>query len=110
MNILRNNIISFGELNFEKYSENEIANFDVPYDLSSDMHYGSQVIAVLMWRLYLFYKLNESNLFSIKYFSSNSKITIEPKDKRFQRTIGQRLDLSFSDIKTVNKIYCDGNF
>lgn len=50
--------------------------------MASDLHYGSS------------------------YFSSNNQITIETKDPKYQRTIGQRLDLSFSDIKTANQVYC----
>ena len=55
--IVRNNIAPFRELNFEKYSESEIVNFDIPYDLASDMHYGSLVSFCHMF--YFFYaKIN----------------------------------------------------
>jgi hypothetical protein len=47
VNVLRKNIASFKELNFEKYTISEIDSQEVPYDLSSDMHYGSQVITVI---------------------------------------------------------------
>lgn len=81
VNIVYKNIASFRELNFEKYDDTEIENLE-PYDLSSDMHYGSL------------------------YFSANNKVTIATKDARYQKTIGQRLDLSFTDIKTANNVYC----
>ena len=43
VNILRENIAQYQELNFEKYTEDDIDDFNVPYDFSSDMHYGSTV-------------------------------------------------------------------
>ena len=43
IDIIRNNIAKYGEINFEKYSDNEISKFGVPYDLASDMHYASLV-------------------------------------------------------------------
>ena len=44
VNIIYSNIAPFREINFEKYSDTEVNNFNIPYDLSSDMHYGSLVI------------------------------------------------------------------
>lgn len=41
-------------------------------------------------------------------FSVNGKTTIDTKDSRYQRTIGQRSELAFSDIKVVNLAYCQG--
>lgn len=43
IDIVRKNIAKFRENNFEKYTITEIENYDEPYDLSSDMHYGSTV-------------------------------------------------------------------
>jgi hypothetical protein len=83
VDIIYKNIASFRELNFEKYDETEINTYDIPYDLSSIMHYGS-----------LYFSAGDNN------------ITVASKDPRFQRTIGQRSEISFSDYKTTNKIYC----
>lgn len=73
--------------NFEKYSDTATVNgantFGLPYDYSSDMHYGSDS----------FKKLDNLN-------------TIETMDPDYQKTIGSRIDLSFLDIKAINLAYC----
>ena len=41
------------------------------------------------------------------YFSAgDNNITVASKDPRYQRTIGQRADITFSDFQATNKIYC----
>lgn len=42
------NILAYRESNFEKFSEAIIDTYGVPYDLSSDMHYGSSVSNLLI--------------------------------------------------------------
>ena len=37
------NIISGTESNFNKYTENNINNYSIPYDFASMMHYGHNV-------------------------------------------------------------------
>ena len=59
--------------------------YGLPYDISSDMHYGAIG------------------------FSSNGQRTIETRNPDYQKTIGQRLDLSFLDIKATNLAYCRSN-
>lgn len=46
----------------------------------------------------------------LQYFSENGKeVTIETLDARLQRVVGQRLDMSFYDIKLANMAYCNGS-
>ncbi len=88
--MLYNNIQDDKFHNFEKYSDTAVngANtFGLPYDYSSDMHYGSGS----------FNKLDNLN-------------TIETIDPDYQKTIGSRIDLSFLDIKAVNLAYCSSNY
>jgi hypothetical protein len=40
------------------------------------------------------------------YFSKNNQLTVQAKDPEYQRTIGQRVDLTFMDVKTANIVYC----
>ena len=34
---------------------------------------------------------------------------ISLKDQRYHRNIGQRVDLSYIDVKVINMAYCQGN-
>ncbi|KAI8487064.1 Meprin A subunit beta-like, partial [Branchiostoma belcheri] len=79
--ILLSNIQSGREGNFEKYGHDEIVSHDVPYDLTSIMHYGG------------------------KYFSANGELTIRTRDPEKQSLIGRRDRLSFYDIKLANSMY-----
>ncbi|ESN95159.1 hypothetical protein HELRODRAFT_87103, partial [Helobdella robusta] len=60
-------------------------------------------------------KLNASNLpydygsitqQSPKYLSWNNQPTMTAKDKLFQSSMGQRVQLSFLDKSTLNQLYC----
>ena len=45
-------------------------------------------------------------MFVFQYFAQDkSKLTIETKDPAAQNVIGNRMGLSFRDIKTVNLMY-----
>ncbi|XP_076096037.1 uncharacterized protein LOC143066999 isoform X2 [Mytilus galloprovincialis] len=69
---------------FNKYSGQEVNQYDVTYEYSSVMHYG------------------------ITAFSSDGKSqTIKAKDKSKEETIGKvwRKELSFSDVKAINRLY-----
>lgn len=69
---------------FNKYSGQEVNQYDVDYEYSSVMHYG------------------------ITAFSSDGKSqTIKAKDKSKEESIGKvwRKELSFTDVKSINRLY-----
>ena len=87
---MSNNIEDSQLHNFEKHSASSLngANtYGLPYDYASDMHYNSDS-----------FKLTDG----LK--------TIETLDPDYQKTIGNRLDLSFLDVKAANLAYCQGNY
>ncbi|XP_038075632.1 blastula protease 10-like [Patiria miniata] len=69
------------EINFAKYSTAQISTHDVPYDISSIMHYGSG------------------------YFSANGEPTIVALDPVDQFLMGNRADFSFYDMKLANIMF-----
>ncbi|XP_045110776.1 blastula protease 10-like isoform X3 [Portunus trituberculatus] len=75
------NIQDNRESNFNKYSTNAINSHNIPYDYSSDMHYGSTG------------------------FTINGKTTIATKDRLAQTLIGQRAGLSHRDKHLANIMY-----
>ncbi|CEF59546.1 Astacin-like metalloendopeptidase [Strongyloides ratti] len=78
------NNIQFSYLSqFTKQSRATMIDFGVGYDLGSAMHYDAYS------------------------FSSNRGITVETIDENYQTTIGQRMGLSFYDIKKINFAYCN---
>ncbi|XP_065357943.1 seminal metalloprotease 1-like [Calliphora vicina] len=74
------NITEDKKYNFNKYNSNTVTDFGVVYDYGSVMHYGP--IA----------------------FSKNGEKTIVPL-KESNAVMGQRLELSDTDIKKLNKMY-----
>lgn len=69
------------ENNFEKVSEASSTTNGVPYDYMSVMHYGKNA------------------------FSNGNGSTIITKDPQFQDVIGQRLEMSPSDVRELNLLY-----
>uniref|UniRef100_A0A914W9G6 Metalloendopeptidase n=1 Tax=Plectus sambesii TaxID=2011161 RepID=A0A914W9G6_9BILA len=81
--IIAGSITSGASGNFEKRSRNEMVTYGIPYDFGSVMHYGSTA------------------------FGINNALTIRSIDPNYQYTMGQRLGLSFYDIKFINIAYCN---
>uniref|UniRef100_A0A915KBG0 Metalloendopeptidase n=1 Tax=Romanomermis culicivorax TaxID=13658 RepID=A0A915KBG0_ROMCU len=71
------------EIQFQIEPAHLINTAGIPYDLGSVMHYRSKA-----------------------YSKSDGLITIETLNPFFQRTIGQRDQLSFNDKRLINKLYC----
>jgi astacin len=61
-----------------------LETFGLPYDYASLMHFPGKI------------------------FSINGSDTIQTVDPLYQRTIGQRVQLSFLDTKLLNLMYCQG--
>ncbi|XP_050706181.1 protein SpAN-like [Eriocheir sinensis] len=75
------NIQTGKENNFNKYSTSVVNTYGIPYDYSSDMHYGSTG------------------------FTNNGKTTIATLYPLAQELIGQRTGLSHRDILLANTMY-----
>ena len=71
--------------NFKKYDDKRSSSFGVPYDYGSVMHYGKRA------------------------FSIASEPTIVTKIPEFMDVIGQRIEISGSDLLKLNRLYnCSG--
>uniref|UniRef100_H3C1D0 Metalloendopeptidase n=1 Tax=Tetraodon nigroviridis TaxID=99883 RepID=H3C1D0_TETNG len=79
--IVFENIQSGKENNFRKVNKNDSITNGVPYDYLSVMHYGKNA------------------------FSNGIGPTIVTKDPAFQDVIGQRLEMSPSDVLELNRLY-----
>lgn len=106
---------------FQKYQSREVNQFDVNYELSSVMHYGTTVcdrfktnqrLDLVKTISFLFFDYVFNFLFQA--FSSDGRsTTIRPKNKTSTDIIGKvwRKELAFSDVKAVNRMYeCAGQF
>ncbi|GJQ74699.1 hypothetical protein Trydic_g21550 [Trypoxylus dichotomus] len=67
--------------NFRKYDTNTTTSFDMPYDYGSIMHYSAYA------------------------FSSNGERTIVPRVANVE--IGNRIEMSETDVYKINQMYCD---
>ncbi|XP_027133003.1 meprin A subunit beta, partial [Larimichthys crocea] len=79
--IVFENIIEGYENNFQKVSNESSTTNGVPYDYWSVMHYGKNA------------------------FSNGNGSTIITKDPKFQDVIGQRKEMSPSDVLELNRLY-----
>ncbi|XP_035692523.1 blastula protease 10-like [Branchiostoma floridae] len=87
--VLWENVRKNQKHNFEKYDWDRVNDFNIPYDYISVMHYRSDEFATRVGRR----KLR----------------TVVTTDPFFQDLIGQRISLSFFDIKLANAMYgCSG--
>ncbi|XP_069180532.1 protein SpAN-like [Procambarus clarkii] len=75
------NVIPQRVHNFNKFSTAQINNYSVPYDYSSDMHYGSS------------------------FFTNNGKLTVSTVDMFAQGIIGLQIGLSHRDKQLANLMY-----
>jgi len=79
--IVEENISEGHEKNFVKYEEDEVGDFDQPYDYGSILHYSSLA------------------------FSINGEATIVALNPEGQEQMGQRLMMSDTDVKRLNTMY-----
>ncbi|GAB6026274.1 Meprin A subunit beta [Chamberlinius hualienensis] len=80
--VLWNNIKSDMAKNFQKYSVSQITSLGMPYDVKSILHYGPRA------------------------FAKNSFVnTLEPKNPRDRRYMGQRRAFSITDLDKINAYY-----
>uniref|UniRef100_A0A0K0EJL6 Metalloendopeptidase n=1 Tax=Strongyloides stercoralis TaxID=6248 RepID=A0A0K0EJL6_STRER len=82
LKIIHKNAFDFNKLNCIKVSPRMVTNYSIPYDYGSIMHYG--------------YYSN----------SKNGRRTLVPLYPFYERTIGNMIWPSFTDIKTINLHYC----
>lgn len=89
----------------------------VDYDYGSIMHYGPNVsihrCCLIPYPLHCWQTVADSSLL-LSHFPSqdfaidSSKYTIVTTDPLYQRTIGQRVGLSWYDARVANTAYCSG--
>ena len=82
--IREDNIHSYWLSNYKQKPESRVADFGIPFDFNSVMHYGGRIGSI------------------------NGDYTIETEDKLFQGNLGQRVGVSFLDAMAINLAYCQG--
>ncbi|CAH1772854.1 unnamed protein product, partial [Owenia fusiformis] len=82
--VVYNQISSTKQSQFSKQNWVNTKSYGVDYDVGSVMHYHS------------------------KSFTKAGQLTIKTINPLYQRTIGQRVALSFADVKVANMAYCAG--
>jgi len=81
--VLWQDVNSDSTAQFFKEPINEVDTEGIPYDYGSIMHYRSKAFA-----------------------KTDDLFTLATNVRNYQKTIGQRDQLSFYDIKLMNKVYC----
>ncbi|XP_053182897.1 meprin A subunit beta-like [Scomber japonicus] len=79
--IIWKNIMDGHQSNFQKLSPKYSTTFNASYDYLSVLHYGQN------------------------YFSKNSGMTIGTKLPQYQDKIGQRMEMSHTDVYKLNRLY-----
>ncbi|KAM9723513.1 meprin A subunit beta-like [Menidia menidia] len=79
--IVLENVLQGRENNFRKVDSDQSTTNGVPYDYWSVMHYGKD------------------------FFTNGNGLTIITKDPKFQDVIGQRIEMSTSDVQELNLLY-----
>ncbi|ELU10783.1 hypothetical protein CAPTEDRAFT_223627 [Capitella teleta] len=82
ISIRSSSILDSAKGHFMPMSSKYVEMRGMPYDYGSALHYRMDA------------------------FSKNGHNTIETKDSRFQRSIGQRVGLTFWDYRVINDVYC----
>uniref|UniRef100_A0A0N5A146 Metalloendopeptidase n=1 Tax=Parastrongyloides trichosuri TaxID=131310 RepID=A0A0N5A146_PARTI len=80
--IYKKNIFKEYILDFHKFNNSLSKSFNISYDLGSVMQYQKNA------------------------GSKNEKSSVEPNNILYSKTMGQRTELSFNDIKLINYYYC----
>ncbi|XP_020806080.1 seminal metalloprotease 1 [Drosophila serrata] len=81
VHIAEENILEGTENNFNKYDNETVSDFNEPYDYGSVLHYTAYA------------------------FSKNGEMTIVPLEEGAEEIMGQRLQMSQSDINKLNIMY-----
>ena len=102
-----NNIIPNMDIEFLSYPSVIINNYNLSYDYASIMHFGGLVrFDILFQLIFIFCSSSKKEYSKNKTQQNKQSYTIETLNPAYQNTIGQRVGLSYQDIKLANIVYC----